>query len=101
MRAACGTSLVINPPVLRVYPVPFNPKTAVRGTVKFEGLYMGTMVRVYTLGGRFVFEGEMTGGPVEWNGKNREGDPVVPGVYLWAVVHPTHGRQTGKLILRR
>jgi len=69
---------------LRVYPNPFNPKTAVRGTVKFEGLPVGSQVRLYTPAGLKVWEGKVTvPNVVEWNGKTESGRPVSPGVYPW------------------
>lgn len=96
-----AATVTIRAPVLRVYPVPFNPGTAVRGTVKFEGLYEGAVICIYTVSGRLVWEGGMTGGPVEWDGRNQEREPVEPGVYLWVADNRSRGKQTGKMILVR
>ena len=69
---------------VRVFPNPFNPKIAVRGTVKFEGLPAGSRVRVYASSGLRVWEGNgSASGLVEWNGKTGDGKPVAPGVYQW------------------
>ena len=70
--------------LVRVFPNPFNPARAARGTVKFEGLPIGTEVRIYTPRGLKVWEGEVvTPYLVEWNGRSEDGKPVAPGTYLW------------------
>ncbi len=69
---------------VRVFPNPYNPATAVRGTVKFEGLPIGAIVRIYTVRGLKVWEGEVvTPFIVEWDGRSEDGKPVAPTTYLW------------------
>ena len=84
---------------VRVYPNPFSPATAVRGTVKFEGLPAGSKVRVYTPRGLRVWEGKVvTPYLVEWDGKSESGKPVAPGVYQW-VADGEEGKERGSLII--
>jgi len=84
---ACATLPLPPPPYrgpVRVFPNPYNPATAVRGTVKFEGLSVGTKVRLYTPRGLKVWEGEVvTPYLVEWDGRGGGGRRVAPGTYIW------------------
>jgi hypothetical protein len=69
---------------LRVFPNPFDARTAVRGTVKFEGLPVGTKVRIYTSRGLKAWEGEVAIPFIlEWNGRTKDNKPVAPGTYVW------------------
>jgi uncharacterized repeat protein (TIGR01451 family) len=80
---------------LRVYPNPFNPEKSVRGKIKFQGLPLGSKVRVYTPRGLLVWEGNVvTPYVVEWDGRKR----VAPGAYLW-VVESDQGKTKGTLIV--
>ena len=83
---------------LRVFPNPFRRGTAVRGTVKFEGVKPGAGVRIYQPGGLKVWEAVAAGVLVEWNGRNEAGKPVAPGVYLW-VTEDGSGKRQGKLVV--
>jgi hypothetical protein len=84
---------------VRVYPNPFSPARAVRGTVKFEGLPAGRKVRIYTPSGLRVWEGKVvTAYMVEWDGKTESGKPVAPGAYQW-VAEGEEGKDRGTLIM--
>jgi len=84
---------------VRVYPNPFSPGKAVRGTVKFEGLAPGSEVRVYTSAGLKVWEGRVTlPNAVEWDGKTGSGRPVAPGTYMW-VAEGGGRKERGTLIV--
>jgi len=84
---------------LRVFPNPFNPDKAVRGTLKFEGLPIGSKVRIYTPRGLKVWEGEVvTPYLVEWDGKNDGRKRVAPGAYMW-VAESDEGKTKGTLIV--
>jgi hypothetical protein len=85
----------------RIYPVPFSSDTAVRGTLKFDGLPSGSTVRIYTTRGLRVWEGEVAAQHlVEWNGRNEAGQRVAPGVYLWVVEEPDHTKHRGQLLVQ-
>ncbi len=84
---------------LRVFPNPFNRSQAVRGTVKFEGLDLGSKVRIYTTRGLLVWEGIVEQPYIlEWNGCNAAGKPVAPGTYLW-VAESGDSKQRGTLVV--
>jgi len=85
---------------VKVYPNPFNPGKAVNGSVKFRGMRVGGKIRVYTISGRLVWDAVAGVDPVEWNGKNKAGEEVVPGIYLWTSEGEL-GKERGKIFLQR
>ena len=89
--------------VFRVFPNPFEPRRAVRGTLKFSGLPAVAKVRIFTLagaevkrlnetqehhGGAATFEHGSHHHWLEWDGRNEQGTPVGEGVYLYVVEIP-------------
>ena len=86
--------------VVRVYPTPFSPATAVGGTLKFSGIPGSTVVRIYTVSGVLVRQlsntaryttawGETVARHrLEWDGRTDTGTPVAPGLYLYVVELP-------------
>ena len=83
----------------RVYPNPYNPGTAVRGTLKFQGLPRDGTIRVYTLRGLLVWSARPAPDcSAEWNGTNSAGRRVAPGVFFWVVEGPGF-RNQGRLIV--
>ncbi|MEK7474766.1 MAG: S8 family serine peptidase [Candidatus Coatesbacteria bacterium] len=83
----------------RVYPNPYNPRRAVRGTVKFQGLPPGSTVAVYTLRGLRVWSAVPAPDcSAEWNGRNSANRPVAPGVFFWTVEAGAF-RDQGRLIV--
>lgn len=84
---------------VRVYPNPFIPGRAVRGTVKFEGVPVGATVSLYTSRGLKVWGRDaVTGSVVEWDGRNEAGKLVVSGMYVWVVEGSGHTSR-GKLVV--
>ena len=98
----CGGPAAEGPPpsvLFHVYPNPFNPAVAVRGTVKFEGVPQGGTLRLYTSSGQKVWSTVSSDGKIiEWNGRNSAGSRVAPGVYWW-VVEGQGTMQRGKLVI--
>jgi flagellar hook assembly protein FlgD len=85
---------------VKVYPNPFNPATAFKGTVKFQGVKNGGKLRIWTVSGLLVWEATAGVDPVEWDGRNKSGEKVVTGVYYWTAEGET-GKQKGKVLLQR
>ncbi len=84
----------------RVFPNPYDPKKAVRGTLKFEGLPADAAVRIYTVRGLLVWSGKADGRcSAEWNGRNDAGRTVAPGVFHW-LVETKEGRKLGQVIVK-
>jgi len=88
------------PLTFEVYPNPFVPEQAIRGTLKFQGVPAGASVRVYTSSGLKAWEATGNGRILEWDGKNQAGRRVAPGVYQW-VIESAGVRRRGKVVVER
>jgi sugar lactone lactonase YvrE len=84
---------------LRLWPNPFDPSTAVRGTVKCADMPEGASLTIYTISGEKVFTAQEKGFRVEWDGKNEKGSPVVSGIYYYVVHRNQETLLSGVLIL--
>ncbi len=83
---------------LVVYPNPFNRELAVGRTVKFQRMPAFTVIKIYTIAGELVYElNAGANGLVEWDGRNRQGTAVTPGVYLYMAQSPDGSKKIGKL----
>src|SRR5579871_815015 len=58
---------------VKIWPVPFNPKLAVGGTLKMDCLQPGDQVSLYTLAGEKVFQTNASSGQFNWDGTNMQG----------------------------
>lgn len=70
----------------RAYPVPFRPKE--HRFFVIEGFTEDAVVSIYNRGGALIRafkNGEVSGGRLEWNGQDRNGNLVAPGVYYYVV----------------
>ncbi|MBN2754867.1 MAG: hypothetical protein JXR81_08415 [Candidatus Goldbacteria bacterium] len=70
-----------------VYPNPFNPATAVGGNMKFINLTPDSRVEIYNLSGEHVISLHSPGVAVFWNGTNRNGQKVSPGIYYYVIIN--------------
>ena len=83
-----------------IYPNPFNPNTAVKGTLKFNNIIPGSVIRIYTISGEVVDVVDARYIRVEWDGKNRFNSTCSPGIYYWAVENMETGQVSkGKLFI--
>ena len=89
-------------PSFQVWPIPFNPLTAVGGTLKFRGLPTGAKVGIFTVSGEKVRSLAESGGYATWDGRNEAGQFASAGTYYYIVeagaeataAAPGHGRRT-------
>jgi hypothetical protein len=68
------------------YPVPFRPLTQAFLTI--DGIAEKSTVSIYNRGGaliKFFRSEDILGGKVEWNGREKSGRLVAPGVYYYVV----------------
>jgi len=102
LQAGPVVTVIVHPPLepVRVYPNPFNPAHAVGGMVKFQGVKPGGKLRIWTVSGLLVWEATAGVDPVEWDGKNKDGEKVVAGVYYWTAEGET-GKQKGRVLVQR
>ena len=85
---------------LRVWPNPFNPWTAVRGTLKCADMPEGSTFNLYTVSGERVFRAGEAGYRVEWDGKTQGGKIAAPGIYCYTVTRGMEILQKGVLVIR-
>jgi hypothetical protein len=71
--------------------------------VRFVNVPADCTIRVYTVSGDLVWEREHSSneGNIEWDGKNRGGQDVTSGVYIYSVKDNGGGQSFGKLIVIR
>lgn len=87
------------------YPVPFRPNAgnpARYGSwsdlITFTNLPVQGKVRIYTVTGELVRELPVAPPSIKWDLKNKDGQVVASGVYLWEVTSGKN-RKTGKLVV--
>jgi hypothetical protein len=83
---------------LQIYP---NPAVwqGTGGRMTFTNVPDGSMLKLYTLSGRFVKSVIDSDGVINWNCDNSAGNPVSPGVYLYVILDGKGGKSTGKVAI--
>jgi len=87
-----------------VYPNPFDPDTAVRGTLKILGMPIGSTCYIYTVSGELVkTQGAGNGynGWTEWDGSTDWGKAAATGIYYYVIRSGGQTLGRGSIILRR
>ena len=80
-------------------PNPFGP--TIHPYVTIDNVGMDAVVSIFNRAGHLVrsFYGkEVAGGSVEWDGKNKSGNLVAPGVY-WYVAKTGSSKKKGKILI--
>ena len=85
------------PEVVGIYPVPYNPAAAVRGTLKFL-LPEESDIEIYNAAGYLVFEVKGVIQRFEWDGRNRSGEEAAPGIYFY-IIRSASETETGKFFI--
>jgi len=70
---------------IHIYPNPFNPRTANGGKLKITGAPRDTKITIYSVSGELVISFFADASIVLWDGKNRYGKTVSPGVYFYHI----------------
>ncbi len=85
---------------IQLWPDPYNPNYAFDGTLKVGCLPPRGKVSIYTVSGELVQQVFEEEGEAQWNGKNRNGALVSPGIYFY-IVQSSGGTvlQTGKFLM--
>ena len=87
------------PAEVKAYPNPFRPKQGQRLVI--DNISEDSFVSIYNRGGALVksfYDSDVLGGRVEWNGADKTGKFVAPGVYHY-VVRKGSKKKTGKIII--
>lgn len=70
---------------LRLWPNPFNPSTAVRGTLKCADMPEGSTLTIYSISGETVFNASEMGFRAEWDGRTKGGKFAASGIYYYVI----------------
>ena len=84
---------------VKAYPNPYRPKIHARFTI--EGVAESSVVSIYNRGGALIRafrNSDLLGGKLEWNGCDKSGKLVAPGVYYY-VVNDGSKNKKGKFII--
>jgi hypothetical protein len=68
------------------YPIPFRPK--IHSCFTIDGVSEKSVVSIFNRGGALMksfSKDEVLGGKAEWNGRDKKGNLVAPGVYYYVV----------------
>ena len=96
-----------------VYPNPFKPNDgdnntgrrydgSVNSGVTFNGLTNDCTIKVYTILGQLVAEGQVSGqGNWQWDVRNQSGVEVASGMYIYVVTNGAGEEKIGKLVVIR
>ena len=99
LRNAETFMTAVAPVGVKAYPNPFRPQMGHRLVIDY--ISEGAFVSIYNRGGNLVrafHDNEILGGRAEWDGTDRTGKLVAPGVYHY-VVRKGSKKETGKIIL--
>jgi len=83
---------------VRVYPNPYNPKV---GTVKLDSIPINCVISIFNVSGDLINTinevdfGNL--GYVEWDGRNKTGQMVSRGIYIFVVQDTNGNKKTGKI----
>jgi hypothetical protein len=96
-----GTAGTAKPPLnfdsVKTWPNPFTPKSG--KLMKFTGLPLNSEIKIYTLSGRLVSSLSGNGGEISWDGKNNNGQPIIPGLYIYVATGGFGDKKTGKIAI--
>ncbi len=86
-------------PALHLWPNPFNPAKAVRGTLKAGYLSQDMTLGLYTLSGETLARLAPSNGWIEWQPRTKDGRRVAPGIYYYVFRKGEETLEKGALIL--
>jgi hypothetical protein len=103
-----GTTDPVAGETIYVYPNPLRRDAGIPGSegemVVFTNLPPESRIRVFTTAGDDVINlgpEVMQAGNIYWNTRNREGEAIAPGVYLYKAESPAREEHWGKLVVIR
>lgn len=86
---------------IQLWPNPYFPQSAVRGTLKAGCLEAGDRVSLFTVSGEIVWDQTAASDRLEWDGKNQSGKWVADGVYFYAIQRGVQVVKRGKILIVR
>jgi hypothetical protein len=84
---------------VHLWPDPYNPKYATNGLLKISCVPFGGMVSFFTVSGEMVNVLQENGGMVLWDGRNKSGILVSPGIYFYVIQLGNQEKGRGKFLI--
>lgn len=86
-----------------VYPNPFKQGESINGFVTFANITSDVQIKIYTIAGELVDEINLTNttGSARWDCRNKKGEAVASGVYLYIIKNSAGEKKTGKVVIIR
>jgi hypothetical protein len=81
-----------------VYPNPFKPDMGTN-VITFSNLTENAKIQIYTITGNLVFEEKADSIEYKWNLKNRNGNDVASGVYIYYISNDKGEKKIGKITI--
>jgi len=82
-----------------IYPNPFSSAKAIGGVLKIDNLVPGSTIQIYTLSGEIVMSLTAKNIKITWDGKNRYGHKVSPGIYYYIIKSSGNRSYMGKIFI--
>jgi len=93
-----GTPIYSDLSHFNVYPNPWTPYS-IRDGIYFDNIPAGTNLRIYNIAGELIDEQfNLPGGTAKWDLRNKSGEKVASGIYLYVIETATE-RRTGKILV--
>lgn len=91
--------VTLTPPTLiKIYPNPWrSDKHAAHPSITFDGLTVGTTIKIFTVSAHEVKELQTDGPKIVWDLTNNSGDKVASGVYLYLITDSQGDKVQGKV----
>jgi hypothetical protein len=85
----------------QVYPNPWRSDKHTGKNITFDGLTIGTDIKIFTVSGHKVAELHTDGPSVQWTLTNDSGDKVASGIYLYVITDNAGDKVRGKMAIIR
>jgi hypothetical protein len=86
---------------VKVYPNPWRKDKHATKSVTFDGLTLGTDVKIFTVSGHLIKKLATDGPKVEWDLANESWDKVASGIYLYSIANGQGQKVRGKVTVIR
>lgn len=97
--AGANTALLSNPFNVNVHPNPWRSDKHAGKNMIFDGLTVGTSLKIFTMSGHKVKEIHTDGPSVSWNLTNDSGDKVGSGIYIYVLTDQQGDKTRGKIAI--
>ena len=82
---------------LKVYPNPWRSDKHAGHSLTFDGLTVGTTIKIFTASGHRVKELHTDGSSIPWDLTNDSGDKVASGIYMYLITDSQGDKVRGKV----